>query len=241
MKKKINILLETPSKYYFDNISEFLSNSQYPNWTKDIPKLTITEHFNNAVNTLFRIGNIKQCPAFVDIIKNSLTLYCPADITIEIKKDTKEWRFFSPWGKVKITQHDLLNQMGPSNPISKNGIHLKFETPFLIKTNKPAKFYFMQPMYHEILDYQVIPGAISTNSKYPLQLNLNVFISNKFIEFDVGETALIRLKKGSPLAYMHFGDDLVVENIKCDLINVNEEFYPERLCEISNYEKLSKI
>jgi hypothetical protein len=235
----VDILLDTPSKYYYENVNEYLSPTTYPSWLKDIKKKTQRESFEMSLELFHRMGTVKQCPAFIDIVKNSLTLFSPADLTIEIKKDSKEWRFFTPWNKMKVVQHDLINQMGPTNPITKNGIHLKIETPFLIKSSKPITMYFMQPLYHEFHPFIVIPGGIDLNSKYPLQLNLNLMISNSEIENEKNETKLIKIKKGDVLAYMHYGKSFSVNNIVVNLMDINEEFYPERLCEVSNFQKLS--
>lgn len=234
-KSAVDLIIDTPSKYYAENILEFIKPTEYPEWTKDIVKFSVLEHFKMAIETLRRKNSIQQCPAFIDIIKNSLSLYSPADMTIEVGSDGN-WRYFTPWGKFKLTQHDLLNQMGPNNPISKNGVHFKLEPPFLIKASKKISVFFVQPMYHNFHDLMIVPGAISLNPKYNLQPNINVVVPYR----NINGTKLIKIKKGDLLCYLYYGSNYKIGNIKTRLMSTNEEFTPESLCEISNFEKLTQ-
>lgn len=234
-KCTVDLTIDTPSKYYSENILEFIKPTEYPEWTKDIIKFSALDHLKMAIDSLRRKNTIQQCPAFIDIIKNSLSVYSPADMTIEVSSDGT-WRYFTPWGKFKLSQHDLMYQMGPNNPISKNGIHFKLETPFLIKSSKKLSVFFVQPVYHNFHDMVILPGAISLNPKYSLQPNINVVVPYK----DIDGTKLIKIRKGDLLCYLYYGNNYKIGDITTRLMSTNEEFTPESLCEISNFEKLTR-
>jgi hypothetical protein len=231
---EFDLNIQTTSKYYSENISEFIKKTEYPSWMKSIPKFSAMEHFKMSVNSLVRTTSIRHCPAFIDIIKNSFSLYSPCDMTITATLDGG-WRYYSVWPKFKATPHDLNIQMGPDNILSKNGIHMKFETPFIIKSNKRIHLYFIQPVYHNFHDFLILPGGMEINSKIGLQCNINTLLPFSNIK----EDKIIKIKKGDLLCYLYYGPQYKLKDINVDFCSDSEEhFFPERLHEVSNFEKI---
>ena len=243
LKKPIDIDITTSSKYYSENIEDAIGQTKFPNWTKDIHVPSIREVFDHMFAHSVGYNTIKTCPAFVDILKNSFSVYSPCDIVIEIDKQTNLWRWVTRTKNVSVTGHNLPAQMGSNNPFSGKGIHLKMEFPFLLKSSEPISLFFTQPMYHSISEFMVIPGAIEINKKNPMQLNLNVFVPNQHIQYgtQTENTKIIHIKTGDVLAYLYYGKNVKVGNINASY--VTPEQFPnmiEHLNLLSNWVKTNK-
>ena len=223
IKKPIDIDIITPSKYYSENIEEFICQTKFPSWTKDIHIPSIKEIVNHMCDKT-GYSTIKTCPAFVDILKNSFSIFSPCDIAIEIHKETKSSRWVTRTKYINVLQHNLVEQMGQNNPFSEKGLHCKIDLPFVFKSSEPINLFFTQPMYHSISDLTVIPGSIELNKKMGLQLNLNTFISNQHIEYDTGteKTKIIHIKKGDILAYLYYGKHVKIGDIKTSYVSYEE-------------------
>jgi hypothetical protein len=220
IKKPIDIDITTSSKYYSENIEEFICQTKFPSWTKDIHMPSIKEIVNHMFEHKGGYSTIRTCPAFVDILKNSFSIFSPCDIVIEIDKETKSWRWVSRTKHINVVQHDLIGQMGSNNPFLGKGIHCKIDLPFIFKSSEPINLFFTQPMYHSISDLTVIPGLVELNKKMGMQLNLNTFISNPHIEYDTGteKTKIIHIKKGDILAYLYYGKQVKIGDIKTSYV-----------------------
>ena len=224
IKNPIDIDIITSSKYYSENIEEFICQTKFPSWTKDIHMPSIKEIVNYMFEHNTGYSTIKTCPAFVDILKNSFSIFSPCDIVIEIDKENKSWRWVSRTKHITLTPHNLVDQMGPSNPFLEKGIHCKFNLPFTVKSSEPINLFFLQPMYHSISDLTIIPGSVELNKKSRLQLNLNTFISNPHIEYDTKteKTKIIHIKKGDILAYLYYGKQVKIGDIKTSFVPLEQ-------------------
>ena len=220
LKKPIDIDITTSSKYYSENIEDAIGQTKFPNWTKDIHVPSIREVFKYMFDHKVGYNTIKTCPAFVDILKNSFSVYSPCDIVIEIDKQTNIWRWVTRTKNISVTGFNLPMQMGSNNPFSGKGIHLKIELPFILKSSEPISLFFTQPMYHSISEFMVIPGAIEINKKTPTQLNLNVFVPNQYIQYgtQTENTKIIHIKTGDVLAYLYYGKNVKVGNINASYV-----------------------
>lgn len=234
----IDVKIHVYSKYYAENVSEIFHKTKYPTWTKSIK----TKSKDEMVRSIFNGGSpgntIKQCPAFIDIISNSFTLCSPCDIVIEIDKLTKNWKAYSRWSKVALSEHDLMSQMGPDNPLSNKGIHIKIENPFMISSSQNMDLVFVQPMYHGLSDFMILPGVVRTNKKMPLDLNVNMFIPNENINSNShDEKKSIFIKKGDVLAYLYYGKNITINKIESEYLHPDE--WRDKFCIVSDYKKLA--
>lgn len=223
-KEPIDINVTTSSKYYSENIEEFICQTKFPSWIKDIHTPSIKEVFDNMWYHKRPPLTIKTCPAFIDILKNSFSLFSPCDILIEIDKKTKSWKAVTRTNAISLTEHNLLQQMGSSNIFSGKGIHCKIEWPFQFKSSKPINLIFMQPMYHTLSDLTIIPGSVELSRKIGLIVNLNTFISNQHIEYGAKseDTKMIHIKKGDILAYLYYGKNTKIGNISASYVSAQE-------------------
>ena len=243
LKKPIDIDITTSSKYYLENIEDAIGQTKFPNWTKDIHVPSIREVFKYMFDHKVGYNTIKTCPAFVDILKNSFSVYSPCDIVIEIDKQTNIWRWVTRTKNISVTGFNLPMQMGSNNPFSGKGIHLKIELPFILKSSEPISLFFTQPMYHVISEFMVIPGAIEINKKTPIQLSLNIFVPNQYIHSgtQTENTKIIHIKTGDVLSYLYYGKNIKVGNVNTSY--VTPEQFPntiEHLNLLSNWVKTNK-
>ena len=107
LKKPIDIDITTSSKYYSENIEDAIGQTKFPNWTKDIHVPSIREVFDHMFAHSVGYNTIKTCPAFVDILKNSFSVYSPCDIVIEIDKQTNIWRWVTRTKNISVTGFNL--------------------------------------------------------------------------------------------------------------------------------------
>ena len=209
----IDVKIHVYSKYYAENVSEIFHKTKYPTWTKSIK----TKSKDEIVRSIFNGGSpgntIKQCPAFIDIISNSFTLCSPCDIVIEIDKLTKNWKAYSRWSKVALSEHDLMSQMGPDNPLSNKGIHIKIENPFMISSSQNMDQYIYIYIYT-----QIIPNENNNSNSHD-------------------EKKSIFIKKGDVLAYLYYGKNITINKIESEYLHPDE--WRDKFCIVSDYKKLA--
>jgi len=142
----------------------------------------------------------KKCPAIASILRTSFLVKSPANMTITIKEDG-EFVWHSDSDIINIETHSKL-QFTPedgNNDLFKDKVNLKFVTGITLKTTKQSPWMFLQPTYHNNVDYQVLNGIVE--SKYVTHQALNI---NTLFDIPTEGTKTYHIKTGDVLSYIWF-------------------------------------
>lgn len=155
---------------------------------------------------LKQFPNVRTCPSFVELFKNSYAFVAPCDFQIKISASGMD--MIQPEeGWISITSHTALppelggNQMGEL--WDKNLQNIKIMTGIQLGCST-GEFNIMHlpSYYHDPKSKLFSPPGVSTITEdNPLDLNVNVFIDLSTIDLEKGET--IAVKHGTPLAYIY--------------------------------------
>lgn len=201
-------ILEDTKEDFVKNIIEPSLKSS-PEWWKSL-----------RVNMMKELGaelklNVKTCPAFIELFKNSYVIKSPCDFMFESKAG-EYWKFHtSNENLAQAEDHGFDIQM---NNFSNGSIYnFKLKLPITLKSSKGSgivKLVYMQPYYHNYKHpLTVMPGVL------PLVENMNI---NLAINYGYENKKHIKhiFKKGDVLAYLY-----CTENILPKLNVVQSEAY----------------
>ena len=235
-RKKPKIFVKCPSEYYNNNINEILSPTERPNWLKALKSENPTpmELLNNNI---FNYGNVRNCPAIVDLIKNTLSIKAPADLIFHYFIDENgeiSYRYICPW-KMVMESHNLEIQAGPQSILNEYYVNTKIVTPFKIYSNKKIRLMYIDPWLHTYNKINVIPGMVELTPNFSLDLNVNYLIPKELISNDL----VIKISKGDVLAYL-YSPDFKVDEIEIISEFVNIEPLNVRYSFVNDYFKRTK-
>ncbi len=171
--------------------------SMMPDWFKTLKQ---------TKNFLDQYPNVRTCPSFVELFKNSYALVAPCDFTLKISLRGMDLiQVENGW--LEITTHTGLpqelggNQMGMQWDQTLQNI--KIMTGLTLGTNKGHyNIMHLPAYYHEPKSKLFAPPGISTITEdTPLDLNVNVFFDMSNLTSENEE--VITVKHGTPLAYIY--------------------------------------
>lgn len=184
-------ILEDNKEDFVKNIIEPCLKSQ-PEWWKAL-----------RINMMKDVGqeeklNVKTCPAFIELFKNSYVIKSPCDWLFEAKPG-EYWKFHTSNDNLAQSEdHDFNLQM---NSFSNGSIYnFKLKLPVSIKSTKGSgriNLVYIQPYYHNYkFPLTVMPGIFPLIESTLVNLNINYAYENaKHIKF--------MCKKGDVLAYLY--------------------------------------
>ena len=185
------LVLEENKEEFVKDVIEPCLKSQ-PEWWKAL-----------RIDMMKNIGqekklNVKTCPAFIELFKNSYVIKSPCDWLFEAKPG-EYWKFQTSNEKLATAEdHDLDIQM---NSFSNGSLYnFKLRLPASIKSAKGSgqiNLVHMQPSYHNYnFPLTVMPGIMPLIEDTHVNLNINYVYENaKHIKF--------MCKKGDVLAYLY--------------------------------------
>jgi hypothetical protein len=140
-----------------------------PSWWKNLPM----EYFGTSpYGAPYPISTIKRCPGVIELYKRSLTMPLWADVALASREDGS-WAFHSEWKGTVVESHPR-EQYGPA---FNNHIHLKFNSPWMIREKTGVHFCYNTPMWHEPDRWDqffIAPGLIEF--KYQRASHVNAFV-----------------------------------------------------------------
>ncbi len=201
--KKLEITFNTVHNQLIDLFPPVRLNKVIPSWFKDL---------NNS-----NIPTLRNCPGVTELFKDGIGIPMWRDISISYSGNKID--AINIPGVHRDATHEFV-VMHPDQQWSgayPNHIHIKLINPWLINTNRFAKFLMTDPCWHKNSpqSYTVPTGMIEF--KYQHSAHVNIFLpitnSKKTVEFKAGEI----------IAYLFptFSEDL---DIKYRKIN-REEFF----------------
>ena len=238
-KNKQNLLWNFINKNlegYFE-LDDYFEKSinHLPGWYSKIKanKSTPFKSFGHSESS----SNIKTCPSFVDLFKNSLIFKCPIDVDIKISKN--KFDYVVPTGShpmLSITSHTMVeektgSQMGQywNNNIQ----NIKFSLPLTMWTSqKKTKLIFLSNFYfNPRQEMQVAPGIVDFLPSNPLEMSVNFFIDLKD-----HEEKTINLKSNEPLALMYFPEGLPELKRGYETQKLRKKFYGDWTSRVKKYD-----
>lgn len=201
--KKSNVLLwknESNSEFKIDDILVKASRLK-PSWYESLDL-----SFHNKRQTF----NVKACPSFIELFKNSLVYISPCDFKLEYGIHGYT---FTPSDNtiLKSSSHTHTvtgdgSQMGPN--WNKNLHNIKLQPPICIKSkSKLIRSIFLPCFYHnQNPKLEVATGIVDFIPNGTTFFNLNLFYNTA--GFTNTETKTLEIKAGEPLAYILFPDKI---------------------------------
>lgn len=208
---------KSSQKIIWDYIPERPSNVTFGvNSGKDLSDFlvplieTMPDWFTSLRQTkdyLKQFPNVRTCPSFIELFKNSYAFIAPCDLQINIS--TRGFELIqTDEGWISMSSHTALpkemggNQMGDKwDPMIQN---IKLMSGLQIGCNKGNFNYMYLPAYYHNprARFTAPPGISTIVSSNPLDLNLNLFIDVTDIQTKGKEE--LKIKNGTVLAYVYF-------------------------------------
>lgn len=231
------------------DISKLLvkSSKELPSWYKKITPLKEREFVNNSIGF-----NVKTCPSFLDIFKNSLLAKSPCDAIIEYDKygyttifpdeETRNlltitshtWNMTADYVSFKASEY---KQLGPD--WDENFQNIKLTLPILLSTKKKRrKVIFMPSFYYDQKNPLVVaPGIMDLLPKTPLDLSINFFLDVSNLG---GGTQRLFIKKGDPLCLLYFPEGIPKLEYADLRISLRDKFVASWISKSRDYEESEK-
>ena len=154
------------------------------------------------------LATAKTCPGVRGVLENSILLKAPCDISILVTKEGSWQSYILPECSALLDikeghPPEQLSPMKGQNPFENKKV-LKFSFPMHVCT-KGTPWLFLQPQYHNTLDYQVINGLISGVHTKVQELNLITVVEQRDYNYT------INIKEGDVLAYLWSPKPLTLE------------------------------
>jgi len=148
----------------YDTVPLDYSKKYYPQWWKNLER----KEFNS--NTFSLDTNAKSCTAIIDFHKNGITLPMWSDFVFKQETDGS-YRWIYSDGFSSATEHPVNQRAG----FKDNYMHLKFISPWRIRSEKNVYFMFV-PHYYNLNDvnYDIVPGTVEYF--YQNSTNVNMLI-----------------------------------------------------------------
>ena len=196
-KPKQIILWDVVDKNYETPITDYIIPTQQlqPKWYKNLKQV---------VDPRSGVGNVKSCPSFQQLFKDSYTFISPCEFEVEVARQGH--RINQPdniWFKTAshTNLQNIPSQMGLE--WDKDFYNLKFGPNIMISTNVGKLTIISLPPFYDNPRSDIIipPGVFDITPSVNLQLNLNTFIDLKGLA--TTESKTIKVKQGQPLAMLY--------------------------------------
>lgn len=151
-------------------------------------------------------STIKACPAVGDILSNSFLIKSPADIAVTVDSSM---RFVVSTANelISVQNHSIEQFHSEEHNIFEGKMNLKFKLPIIIRTDN-IPLMFLQPMFHNNVDYTVVNGTISGKYTKGQPLNINILI-----DIPKGDEQVVYyIKAGDILAYLWSPEKLKLQH-----------------------------
>ena len=190
--------LITPHVPALKRIDEWLTPS-FPDWFKQLPNTK--DQFDVSRNDFKK--NVRGCPSFVRLFKNSYLFRAPEDVMITGPEAGGRIIFAS--GETQpnfqsVSSSDVAEMMHPS--FEETHINLLFTYQFILIADEPMEMVFLDPCYHldKKSELQTMTGTLQLHPELYMPISLNMLLPKA--AFNEKDTMFIR--KGQPLAYFFF-------------------------------------
>ena len=196
-KAKQVILWDNLTHEFVTSITDYLipTINLQPKWYKNLKQV---------VDTRSGMGNVKTCPSFQQLFKDSYTFVSPCDFELEV--GSQGHRMLQPsniwWNTSTHTNiKNFPSQMGLD--WDKNLYNVKLGPNILISTNIGKLTVVTLPSFYHNPRTEILipPGVFDITPNINLELNLNTFIDLK--ELSVADSKTIKIKSGQPLAMLY--------------------------------------
>lgn len=181
-KVVVDAFVKDPGIYSLFPIVESIKS--FPSWWKNLPQDFLIYPKKEFPIHVIKASTIKRCPGFIELYKKSFTIPLWGDTSISTKENG-EWIFSSVYRNMNITSHDR-QQFGN---MFDNFIHMKIDSPWLIKEKRGINFLTQFPIWNNI-DFwnvlHVVPGFFEF--KHQSSTNINLFVNriNQNIQLTAG-------------------------------------------------------
>lgn len=183
------------------------ANKFLPKWWKETPVKTQLSFFPEPT--------IRTCAGFTSLYKEGLIIPMWSDLAIHIApigQTSFKWQFSD---KQSTASTHSEAQRGNYLP-EKEYVHIKIDSPWMLKSNKMVKWIWMQPSWNfdNFSKIHIPPGIIEY--KYQHGTNINMFIKREV------EESVVNINFGQPMAHIIPEADVNIE-LKHHLVS-NEEY-----------------
>ena len=240
-KKNSNILewnynmVNRPSNFsvedYYVKASKHL-----PDWFSKLPPSSL------GGNSFTEILNVRTCPSFLEVFKNSFLFRAPCDIEIEYSKHGFRYLIHPESDSfLSIDTHTKAGEKSQMGPYwDKDMLNIKMMPRLIFKPkNRKLKAIFLPPTFWNPRHFlQPIPGVLELLPDYPMVMNLNFFVDTKGLK--QSESRVEFIKCDEPLALIYFPDGLPKFE-KTDIMwYAKKRFIGDWIYKLKDYEKREK-
>ena len=210
--KKIVLDCFTTDPFSFEYAPITQATKAFPKWWNNLPPEFNYLQTNNYEPTM------KACRGFTDLFKNSFIIPFWGNLQINVSDDLNpgyEWRsnYNLDGGNTKaIVQHASSQFHGFQETKFQ---HIKFSSPWRLKTNKYVKFLMIGADWHKgsLTEYNILPGML--DFKYQSFVNINTMVECR------SSPRIIEFQPNQPMVYLTPITEEQVE-IKLHLVDQKE-------------------
>jgi hypothetical protein len=177
---KINVDCFTYDKLTYDFTPIVKSTKVYPDWWKELPNYEAgLQKREDGFYEKFDVQNLKNCYAFLEFFKKSITIPNWTDFYIETSYDYYKWYSAKTDDMFDAIEEHGKKQIGKG---FKNYHHLKLISPWAISEKTNIQFSWVGFEWHlEDYNFKILPGVI--NFKVNHATNVNIMVPKVKKEF----------------------------------------------------------
>lgn len=242
-KKKQSLLwnyLDRNLDGYFDISDYFVkSTNNLPDWYKKVKAVKSIPFKDKGF--AHSASNVKTCPSFVDLFKNSLVFKCPIDIDIEVGMNGMDYTTpTESHHMLTVTTHTLIkeksgSQMGKFWDDTMQNIKLSLPITMWASHKKTKMIFLPNTYFDPRQELQVAPGIADLLPDNPLQMAVNFFVDLKGL--GPVSTKTINLKNGQPLGLIYFPGGLPQIERGYTVPKLRKNFFGDWISRIKKYDE----
>ena len=194
----MNCKLISPHIPFIRRMDEWLTPA-FPDWFKNLP--STKDKFDYDAMSFEK--NVKTCPSFVRLFKNSYLFRAPEDVMFSSpEKGSKVITAAgeAPYPFQSVSSSDMNKKMNPA--FSETHANILFTYQFKLVADEPTELVFLDPCYHldRKSELMTMTGTMQLNPDLYMPIGLNMMLP--YTAFDDKHECFIR--RGQPLAYFYF-------------------------------------
>lgn len=141
-----------------------------PYWWKKVGKLKPEGGLGNSLFSIaLQSGTIRNCPAVYELFDRAIALPLWCDYFVQVDSE-RNICGLTPSRSEGGQQHPIEQYPGM---MSSDWVHWKVMSPWLMYTNKPAKFLMLSPFFHIYThDWQAMPGVVDFHRQHSSHVNM---------------------------------------------------------------------
>lgn len=186
-----------------------------PNWWKNLPnrKTSIVNGIEKELPTM------KGCTGFLDLFSRGLIIPMWTDLYLKVENNRHNCLMKNPSPTSTHPSYMFNDQY-------KNHVHLKIETPWILKEKTGAKFFFTGCVWNTLEQYPkltILPGVDEYKNQYSTNINAFLSLENQPYQYNIDAGTpiihIIPLSEKTVVPHVHVLDSVEMKKLRGSELN----------------------